>query len=140
MAFINIIGPQGRPLSFNPVQINYVHAKPHIMSVDLYGLGAKGGMSKDPAVIANFVAQLLGLPYFLDLRTDSEGAVVNMSAIREVDYVANSQVINIYFNNTQSHITVSWDHKSTLENALANFNFSVGGGGTGARWMRRRGI
>lgn len=140
MAFIIIPGPQGRPLTFNPVQINYIHVKPDVMSVDLYGEGAKGAMSTNPAVIADFLAKILPLTYFLDLRTSNEGTVVNMSAIREVDYIDKAKIINIYFNNVKSHITIPWIYKTALEDALANFNFSVGGGGTGARWMRRRGI
>jgi hypothetical protein len=131
MAFINIIGPQGRPLSFNPAQINYVHSKLDIMSVDLYGQGVKGGLSKDPTVIADFISQLLSLAYFLDLRTAGIGAVVNLLNIREVDYVANNQIINIYFNNTQSYITVGWEYKTILENALATFTPSSGGAGSG---------
>ena len=136
--YINVIGPQGRPLTINPVHVNYIHMTPEKLSLGLYGKPTHGMFLKDPTTITTFVNQILANSYFLDLRTNNDGTILNMASIKEVDYVE-GQNIYVYFS-LESKINIAWQFKTQIETALANFVYSIGGGGTGARWMRRRRI
>ena len=127
--YVSIVNEYGRTIQINTRQINFVQIDGKTMFLNYFG-GQSTATSSNLVQIQTLLTVLLAQSYFLDLRQNGDGFLLNLSAIRYTDFAPIADTIFVYFNAVNIIVKLPASLEPLLSSALATY-VDTGGGGTG---------
>lgn len=127
--YVSIVNEYGRTIQINTRQINFVQIAGKTMFLNYFG-GQSTSTSSNLVQIQTLLTVLLAQPYFLDLRQNGSGYLLNLSAIRYTDFAPTANSVFVFFNAVNVVVTLPSAFEPTLSAALSAY-VDTGGGGTG---------
>jgi hypothetical protein len=127
--YVSIVNEYGRTIQINTRQINFVQIAGKTMFLNYFG-GQSTSTSSNLVQIQTLLTVLLAQPYFLDLRQNGSGYLLNLSAIRYTDFAPTANSVFVFFNAVNVVVTLPSAFEPTLSAALSAY-VGTGGGGTG---------
>ena len=127
--YVSIVNEYGRTIQINTRQINFVQIDGKTMFLNYFG-GQSTATSSNLVQIQTLLTVLLAQSYFLDLRQNGDGFLLNLSAIRYTDFAPIADTIFVYFNAVNIIVKLPASLEPFLSSALAAY-VDTGGGGTG---------
>jgi hypothetical protein len=127
--YVSIVNEYGRTIQINTRQINYVQIDGKTMFLNYFG-GQSTATSSNLVQIQTLLTVLLAQPYFLDLRQNGSGFLLNLSAIRYTDFAPIAGSVFVYFNAVNIIVKLPASLEPALSTALAAY-VDTGGGGAG---------
>ena len=127
--YVSIVNEYGRTIQINTRQINFVQIAGKTMFLNYFG-GQSTSTSSNLVQIQTLLTVLLAQPYFLDLRQNGSGYLLNISAIRYTDFAPTANSVFVFFNAVNVVVTLPSAFEPTLSAALSAY-VDTGGGGTG---------